>query len=79
MKIRQIVNEGMTVIEIHINGEPHQLAATISLTELLKARHIEPQSIAVVVNEIIIPRSQWPQHQCEMGDVIELFSAVAGG
>ncbi|GAA0783473.1 MULTISPECIES: sulfur carrier protein ThiS [Pseudomonadati] len=67
------------MIEIHINGESQQLAANITLAEILALKHITPQSVAVVVNHTIIPRSQWSQHQCQADDQLEFFSAVSGG
>ncbi|MCW3171955.1 sulfur carrier protein ThiS [Shewanella subflava] len=67
------------MITIHINGELQQLADNQTLAELLVCKQVAPQSVAVVVNQAIIPRSEWSQYQCQADDQIEFFSAVAGG
>lgn len=67
------------MIEIYINGERHKLTANIALVEILALKQVAEQSVAVVVNQVIIPRSEWPHYQCQIGDQVEFFSAVAGG
>jgi len=49
------------------------------LVEILALKQVAEQSVAVVVNQVIIPRSEWPHYQCQIGDQVEFFSAVAGG
>lgn len=67
------------MIEININGDLQRLQPNTSLAQVLVLKQIEPKSVALVVNQQIIPRSEWHQYQCQADDEIEFFSAVAGG
>jgi sulfur carrier protein len=56
-----------------------QYALSQSETTLSQQAQFDPSTIAVAVNQHIVPRSQWPQLSCIANDHIELYNAVAGG
>ncbi len=66
-------------MEIHVNGERHELASGSSLAELLDELHYGAQRIAVEVNEEIVPRSEYGSHHLQDGDRVEIVRAIGGG
>ncbi|MCL1143156.1 sulfur carrier protein ThiS [Shewanella gaetbuli] len=67
------------MIQITINQQLENINTNVVLTELLDNKGISHNSVALVVNQRIIPRSQWHEYVCQPNDNIEFFSAVAGG
>ena len=67
------------MITIQINGNDENIMTNMSLAELIVLKNIQPQSVAIVMNSDVVPRSRWPYVQCQASDKVELFSVVAGG
>lgn len=71
------------MINIYINNQAVKLPKNSSLLEVIEDYKLqlenEPTNIAVVVNEHIVPKSQWAQHLCQSQDKIDIFNPVAGG
>ena len=51
----------------------------ISLEHLLKNLAVTKKYMAVEINEIIIPKSEYIEYQLKDGDVVEVINAVGGG
>ena len=51
----------------------------ISLEHLLKNLAVTKKYMAVEINEIIIPKSEYTEYQLKDGDVVEVINAVGGG
>lgn len=66
-------------MNILVNDEPHQFSQTLTLLNLLNLLALNPAGSALAVNQVIIPRDNWPAHLLEDGDEILLFQAIAGG
>ncbi|MBO2600691.1 sulfur carrier protein ThiS [Shewanella algae] len=66
-------------MQIKINNQVKELPEAMTLSQLLEWCEIAPGSVALVRNGAVVPRSQWPMLECQNGDCLELFSAVAGG
>lgn len=66
-------------MNILINDEPHQFSQPLTLLNLLNLLALNPAGSALAVNQVIIPRDNWPAHLLEDGDEILLFQAIAGG
>ncbi|MCG7529806.1 sulfur carrier protein ThiS [Psychrobium sp. MM17-31] len=49
------------------------------LADVLKTIEIDTATLAVAVNNQVIPRGQWPSYSLCDGDNINLFGAIAGG
>nr|WP_240039799.1 sulfur carrier protein ThiS [Aeromonas salmonicida] len=49
------------------------------VAELLAAREVAPQGVAVALNGAVLPRSRWPDTRLNDGDELHLFTAIAGG
>ncbi|MGB1298584.1 MAG: sulfur carrier protein ThiS [Psychrobium sp.] len=49
------------------------------LADLLKTIEVDTSTLAVAVNNQVIPRGQWPSFPLSGNDNINLFGAIAGG
>jgi len=67
-------------MNLTVNGQPTTLQSS-TVTELLEQQGIIPtqQGTAVAVNDTVIPRRNWPTHQLQEGDRIEVITAMQGG
>ncbi len=66
-------------MNILLNGEPQQLLAATTVLQLLQARGLDVQRVAVELNEEVLPRSQHATHQLCANDRIEIVHAIGGG
>jgi sulfur carrier protein len=66
-------------VNILVNDEPHQFSQPLTLLNLFNLLALNPAGSALAVNQVIIPRDNWPAHLLEDGDEILLFQAIAGG
>jgi sulfur carrier protein len=66
-------------MKIVLNGESREVAATLSLAQLLEQSGYGARRVAVEVNREIIPRSLHAQHALAEGDRIEIVQAIGGG
>ncbi len=64
---------------IQLNGEERQLHSPLTLWDLLTTEAIPIQSIAVAVNDEIVPRSEFERRQVNNQDRVEIIHAVGGG
>ncbi|MFY4729612.1 sulfur carrier protein ThiS [Nitrospira sp. BLG_2] len=63
---------------ITINGKPEDVQAT-SLSELLRAKQIAPQMVAVEVNDVMIDRNRLDGTSLKEGDRVEFLFYMGGG
>lgn len=66
-------------MNITLNGEAKTLPSHCSLLQMLNELELKLTNVAVVINEQVVPRSQWEETSLKGHDRIEIFSAVAGG
>lgn len=76
---RAAVNATIPPMDITLNGEPRQLAAQITLTQLLEQEGLAGRRVAVEVNGQIVPRGSHASHVLEAGDRVEIVHALGGG
>ncbi|MCC4831997.1 sulfur carrier protein ThiS [Shewanella sp. 1_MG-2023] len=67
------------MITIEFNGLAQELGYNSSLLQLIELKNLNPKSLALVLNDQVVPRSRWAQIECQHSDKIDVFSAVAGG
>ena len=65
-------------MQIEINGEPRQVAAT-TLSALVEELALDPRKVAIERNLEIVPRSLHAQTALSDGDRIEIVQFVGGG
>lgn len=66
-------------MEIILNGEPREVAAGLSVFELIAELGLQGQRVAVEVNLDIVPRSQHDTRRLAPGDRVEVVRAIGGG
>lgn len=66
-------------MKIRLNGDPHELAGPLTVTQLLEHLGIDPRRVAVEYNLTIIKRDRYPTTVIGEGDQIEIVNFVGGG
>lgn len=66
-------------MEIHVNGEPKQIAEGLSLSALLLELDLKVEAVAVALNLSVVPRSRLAEQILSEGDRVEVVRAVGGG
>ncbi len=67
------------MITIEFNGERLELAAALTLQQLLEQQQQSPDGIAVVLNGNIVSRSEWANTSLAELAKVKVFRAIAGG
>jgi len=67
------------MIDIKLNGQPHQVAADTSVATLLEAHGWAQRRVAVERNGEIVPKSQHSTTGLQSGDRLEVVQAIGGG
>lgn len=65
-------------MQVKINGKPEEIQSTTVL-ELLKTKNIEPQMVAVEVNDKVLDRDHLATTRLNEGDQIEFLFYMGGG
>jgi thiamine biosynthesis protein ThiS len=66
-------------LTIRLNGEPHELAGPVTISELLAALGINPLVVAVEHNLQIVKRNRYGDTRIAEGDEVEVVNFVGGG
>ncbi|MQA20687.1 sulfur carrier protein ThiS [Rugamonas rivuli] len=67
------------MIDIELNGAPHQVPPRQTLGELIAALSLTGQALALAVNRAVVPRQQWPQRELQPQDKVDIVRAIGGG
>ncbi len=62
-----------------LNGLPFSTDEGINILELLKIKNINPQGIAIAINQEVIPKIDWENIMIHNNDNIIIITATAGG
>jgi sulfur carrier protein len=66
-------------VDIVVNGKPRQVAAQITIADLLDQLGLAGKHVAVEVNLELVPRQRHAQHRLDGGDRLEIVTLVGGG
>jgi sulfur carrier protein len=66
-------------MQITVNGQPHEVAETISVAQLLEQLRLVGKPLAVEVNLELVPRQHHADYGLADGDRIEIVTLVGGG
>lgn len=66
-------------MKLIINGETQTVADAINISQLIEALALQNKRLAVEVNQELIFRSDYDQHQLQADDVVEIVQAIGGG
>lgn len=64
---------------ITLNGEPYELDAPMSITDLLAKLDIDPRRVAIEHNLSIVKRQLYAETFIHEGDRVEIVNFVGGG
>jgi sulfur carrier protein len=66
-------------MEIIVNGQPRQVAESITIAELLEELQLSDKPVAVEVNLNLVPKSRHAEYRLAAGDRLEIVTLVGGG
>ena len=66
----------MTII---LNGDPHEIAGALTVSELLEHLSIDARRVAVEHNLVVLKRAAFADTVVREGDEIEIVNFVGGG
>jgi len=66
-------------VNIMLNGERHDLAAPMSVAELLRNLAIDARRVAVEHNLVVVKRAAYQDTLVKDGDAVEIVNFVGGG
>jgi len=71
----------VSVVALHVNGEPVEVAQGSTIADLVATLldETEPRGVAVAVDRCVVPRSAWATTPARAGSLVEIVSAAAGG
>ncbi len=64
---------------IRLNGDPHELAGPLTVTELLSHLQIDHRRVAVELNLVVLKRDVYQTTLINDGDEVEIVNFVGGG
>lgn len=64
---------------ISLNGDPFEIAAPLSVAELLKRLDIDARRVAVEHNLVVVKRTAFDATLVREGDAVEIVNFVGGG
>ena len=67
------------MINIELNGAPHQVPLGHKLDELVASLDLAHQALALAVNREVVPRQQWAGRRLAPGDQVDIVRAIGGG
>lgn len=67
------------MIEIELNGAPHQVPPRQTLRQLVDTLELGGQALALAVNRSVVPRQQWPERVLQAQDKVDIVRAIGGG
>lgn len=65
--------------QLHVNGEPMQVQAGVTVAALLARLGLDRGKVAVECREAIVPRSAWDTTALVPGDRLEIVHFIGGG
>jgi thiamine biosynthesis protein ThiS len=66
-------------LQITLNGDPHEVAGPLTVSELLERLNIDARRVAVERNLVVLKRDAFGRTEIAEGDEIEIVNFVGGG
>ncbi|WP_278914386.1 sulfur carrier protein ThiS [Deinococcus wulumuqiensis] len=64
---------------MHVNGQPHPSTPDLTLHQLLRELNIDPERVAIAVNDDFYAGGQAPDRPLSEADVVEIVKVIGGG
>lgn len=66
-------------MQITLNGDPYEIAAPLTVADLLARLEIDGRRVAVEHNLVVLKRSAFDTTRVDAGDQVEIVNFVGGG
>jgi len=66
-------------LQITLNGEPYQIDASLTVSDLLERLEIDSRRVAVEHNLVVVKRGAFDETVVRNGDSVEIVNFVGGG
>jgi thiamine biosynthesis protein ThiS len=66
-------------VQITLNGDPYEIAAPLTVVDLLARLEIDARRVAVEHNLVVLKRSSFETTMVQDGDQVEIVNFVGGG
>ena len=66
-------------IQIYINGKRKLVKINLKLINILKDLSLKDKFIAIEINKVVIPKSQYKTKDINQNDKIEILEMIGGG
>ena len=66
-------------MRITLNGDPHEIAGSVTISELLAQLDIDARRVAVEHNLVVVKREAYASTTVRDGDAVEIVNFVGGG
>jgi sulfur carrier protein len=66
-------------LRITLNGDPHEIAGSLTIAELLTRLEIDARRVAVEHNLVVVKRDAFATTTVREGDEVEIVNFVGGG
>ena len=66
-------------IQIYINGKKKLVNINLKLINILKDLSLKDKFIAIEINKVVIPKSQYKTKDINQNDKIEILEMIGGG
>ena len=66
-------------MRITLNGDPHDVAGPLTVSELLSRLQIDARRVAVELNLVVLKRHAFDTTTIREGDEVEIVNFVGGG
>jgi len=66
-------------LQITLNGDAHEVAGPLTVTELLAQLQIDARRVAVEHNLVVLKRDRFEATMIHEGDEVEIVNFVGGG
>jgi thiamine biosynthesis protein ThiS len=66
-------------VTITLNGDAHEIAHPVTVTQLLETLKIDPRRVAVELNLVVIKRAAFETTMVDEGAQVEIVNFVGGG
>ena len=64
---------------MHVNGQPRPFTPDLTLHQLLRELNIDPERVAIAVNDDFYAGGQAPDRPLDERDVVEIVKVIGGG
>lgn len=66
-------------MHIVLNGQPHEVEASLTVTELVDQLGLTGKAIAIAINRRVITSKKWGDTHFSENDQVEVVRAIGGG